>query len=64
MKNGIYALYKGDTFICEGTIKEIAQAQGIKEESVLFYGTPAYQRRGTGNNRKTLIKLDQLEDDL
>lgn len=63
-----YALYKGDNFICIGTIKEIAQIMGVKERTVYWWSTPAARRRGQRNklkkvpNRKILIKVEDDED--
>ena len=50
----IYAVYKGDQYIMDGTIPEIARARGIKEKYVKFFLTPAYKRRKTRQdlNRK------------
>lgn len=45
MNNNIYALYRGDEYIMDGTIPEIARARDIKEKSVKFFLTPAYRRR-------------------
>lgn len=56
-----YALYKGDTLISIGTISEIAEQMGVKRETILYYQTPVYQKRGTGRgsgNRRVLVKLD------
>ena len=44
-KENIYALYKGDKFITEGTKKEIAEYTGLKVETLSFYSTPAYLKR-------------------
>ena len=48
----IYAVYKGDQYIMDGTIPEIARARGIKEESVKFFLTPVYKRRNDARDRK------------
>ena len=45
IKPHIYALYKGDKFITEGTIKEIAEYTGLKESTIKYYGTNAYLKR-------------------
>ena len=34
---GIYALYKGDKFITEGTKKEIAKCIGVKVNTISYY---------------------------
>ena len=52
-----YALYKGDELIIIGTIKEIADYLGIKEDSVRFYNTPSYKKRTSERNSRRLIKL-------
>lgn len=55
-----YALYKGEDCLAMGTIKEIAKQQNVKERTILFYGTPTYQkRRAKGKNYKVLIKLEE-----
>ena len=54
----IFAAYKGDKFIAEGTSRELAQALGVKLETLYFYRSPAYARRGNGKNRMVVIRLD------
>lgn len=41
----VYALYKGDKFIDEGTLADLAERRGVAYESLRFMKTPAYQRR-------------------
>lgn len=56
----MYALYKGDEFLCMGTIKEIAKKMGVSERTIRFYSSPVYQRRGRGekgNCRRILVKI-------
>lgn len=58
----VYAVYKGDTFIDVGTIKELAKRLMKKETSLLFMSTPAYKRRHKENsNAIELIKLEYEE---
>ena len=63
MKAKIYALYKGDTNICDGTLVEIARYLNISPKSVAFYRTPAYARRAakskTPDNRLALVLIDE-----
>ena len=40
-----YALYKGEECLIIGTIKEIAEQQGVKEKTIRFYMSPAYLKR-------------------
>lgn len=59
-----YALYKGEECLHIGTAKEIAQAKGIKVESVRFMRTPAYERRlNRRKNSKNAMILFELEED-
>jgi hypothetical protein len=44
-KLNIYAVYRGEKFVCEGTAKECADYMGILEDSFRWYLTPSYQKR-------------------
>lgn len=59
---GIYALYKGDKFITEGTKKEIAEYTGLKVKTLSFYATQANIRRKECHKHyagyKLLIRID------
>lgn len=41
----VFALYKGDTWLMDGTIEEIAAARGCKPWSIYFLTTPVYKKR-------------------
>lgn len=41
----IYALYKGDKYIADGTLEELAEKTGRKEASLKFMTTPSYYGR-------------------
>ena len=43
--NRIFAPYKGDEYLMDGTIREIAKARGVKEDSIRFLTRPAYTQR-------------------
>lgn len=58
-----YALYKGDEFICLGTIKEIAEFEGVREDTIRFYGTRSYKERLEGRNIRNPKILIKIEDD-
>lgn len=46
MRNkGIYAMYKGDEFLCIGTVDEIARKRNIKPSTVSYYATASYEKR-------------------
>lgn len=59
----IFALYKGDVNLCDGTIEQIASYLGVTVKTAMFYGAPSYQKRGATNNRLALVKIDEDEDD-
>ena len=69
MKQRIYALYVGDTFIDVGTAKEIAERQGITPKTVQYLSTPAYlrkleKRKGSyTKGYQICIKLDMEEEE-
>ncbi|PFI51877.1 hypothetical protein COI73_01295 [Bacillus cereus] len=46
-----YAIYKGESLICIGTVQECAQYLGVLPKTILFYKTPAYRKR-VGNRKK------------
>lgn len=58
-----YAVYKGDTFIFAGTVKECADYLGIQQRSFRWYLTPSYQKRLSkrkkSKNYIVVIKLDE-----
>ena len=54
----IYALYKGEELLADGTSREIALKLGIKESTVLFYHTPTYHKRSKSDNCRVLILID------
>ncbi len=58
-KEGVYAIYKGDTFIDVGTAKELARSQGIKIKTVQFYASGASKRRaGTSTKRIVVVRVE------
>lgn len=59
-----YAVYKGDSFICIGTLKECAEHMGVLIDTVRFYTTPTYQRRlAKRKNPKNYITVTELSED-
>ena len=51
-----YALYKDDTFITCGTLKEISAETGIAIVTLTSYASPSYKQKNP--NGKQLIKVD------
>ena len=54
-----YALYKGDNLIMIGTIKELAEAQKVKEDTIRFYSTPTNKKRDKKGNKKIVIRIGE-----
>lgn len=64
MSKNIYALYKGDKFITEGTKKEISEYTGLKVKTLSYYASPAYLRRMESRKYrkdfKELVKIQEV----
>ena len=58
-KRKIYALYKGDTNICDGTIKEIAKFLNTSETNIRCIKSRQFLNKG---NRYELIYLGTEEE--
>ena len=39
----IYALYRGNQYICDGTVRELAQKLGIKFSTAQYYATKQHR---------------------
>ena len=52
MQKTIYAIYKDEKFLFEGTAKECAKYMEVKEETIRFWNSPAYKRRISGLTKK------------
>lgn len=50
-KKKVYALYKGDTNLCDGTIKEIAEKMNLSVETIRFYKSNTYKKRRTDSEK-------------
>ena len=47
----IYAIYKGDKFLFEGTSKECAEYFGVKRDTVRWWNTTANKNRAESKKR-------------
>lgn len=56
-KKKIYALYKGDEWITDGTKEELAEYLNVKVKTIDFYTTPVWRKR-TKDNAYIVIKLE------
>jgi hypothetical protein len=69
MKQKVFAIYKGDTFIDLGTLSELSIRLGSKETSIRYKATNAYKRKlnksinGKYENQTIVIQVPD-EDDL
>lgn len=65
----IYALYRGDQFLAEGTLEELSEQTGLKISSLGYLNSPSYRKRlKPGSRAKYLIvaergylKADELD---
>jgi len=48
----VYALYKGEDIVADGTIYDIAEQTGISTKTLYFYRTPSWKKRTTGNAKR------------
>lgn len=60
-KKKVYALYKGDVNLCDGTIKEIADKMNLSEETIRFYKSNTYKKRR--NESDNFLELVLIEDE-
>ncbi|MEE3344286.1 MAG: hypothetical protein VZS44_09370 [Bacilli bacterium] len=56
-KKKIYALYKGDEWITDGTKEELAEYLNVKIRTIDFYTTPVWRKR-TKDNAYIVVKLE------
>ena len=56
-----YALYKGDEFIADGTIKEISERTGKSVSHLTYMTYPTYKRRKDCGNRLQMYVLEEEE---
>jgi hypothetical protein len=67
--NHIYALYRGDTYLMDGTLEEIAEKRGVKRVTLQWMLRPSYAKRYLSPPKRvpkrqclTLTRLDDDED--
>lgn len=56
----IYAAYRHDENVADGTVEELAKKLGVKPKTVRKWATPSYQKRNRGK-RLIIVKLDKEE---
>ena len=58
----IYAIYKGETFLTEGNVKECSAFLKVKERTIYYLATKTYKKRiaskrKNGEERKPLLAI-------
>ncbi|WP_341323423.1 hypothetical protein NSQ62_08085 [Solibacillus sp. FSL H8-0523] len=48
----VYALYKGENYICDGTIREIARETGKSTDFLRWMTYPVYAKRSEGGKNR------------
>jgi NADH:ubiquinone oxidoreductase subunit E len=62
-KKRIYALYKGDEYIRDGTKQELADYLGVTTKTITFYSSKVQQERYKGNRKIVVYVCTELQDD-
>lgn len=70
-KGKVYALYRGEENVCDGTLAEIAEHEGIKYETARYMTSPCYRRRiaeyvhddVSKSRAKVLVLIDGEEEE-
>lgn len=52
--NAVFALYRGDDFLCMGTAAELAKQRGVKPSTIAWMASPAWKRRCKNFERATV----------
>lgn len=59
----IYACYKGDEYLCDGTLKEIHKKTGFSLGTLNWSRYPSAKIRASGVNRIIVINIDDVEEE-
>jgi len=62
MAEKIYALYKGEQNLMDGTLEQIARARGISYETARFMTSPVYKKRVENAKRGRLELVEITEE--
>ena len=54
----IYALYKGDEQLAEGTLDELTKKFNVKKKTLLFYQSPVHSIKRNKGNRRVLVRVE------
>lgn len=56
-----FAVYKGEELLTSGTAKQCAEKLNVKVETVYYYKSATYQKKGNGKNKRIAIELEEEE---
>lgn len=56
----IYAAYRNDENVADGTAEQLAKKLGVKPKTIRKWATPSYQKRNRGQ-RLVIVKLGREE---
>ncbi|OOR95810.1 hypothetical protein B0186_11200 [Canicola haemoglobinophilus] len=56
----IYAAYRGDENVADGTAEELASKLGVKLKTIRKWATPSYHKRNKGQ-RLIIVKIGKEE---
>lgn len=60
--NSIYALYKGETNLMDGTLEELARKRGVSRATMIYYKSHAYRQRCQADSERVyLVPIDVKE---
>lgn len=62
MAEKVYALYKGEQNLMDGTLEQIARARGISLETARFMTSPVYRKRAEAAKRGRLELVEITEE--
>ena len=59
MKPAVYAVYRGDEFLCHGTSYQLAKKFGVAPKTVHWWASPANRRKADkpGHRRKYAVRI-------
>lgn len=59
MNVSIYAAYRGDKYIGEGTLTELAKTLGVKRDTLFWYKTPSAMKCGDERDAKRKLYVEK-----
>lgn len=56
-----FAVYKGEELLTSGTAKQCAEKLNVKVETIWYYKSATYQKKGSSKNKRIAIELEGME---